>query len=421
MSAGSVSTGSASTARAPAVKNLFLTGATGVLGGRLLLEILTATSANVFCLVRADSVEQARARLESVLFSYDVERTSAGELGRVIPVLGDVAQAQLGLNAQDYQRLQATVDRVLHCAANVSLVASYGKLQPVNVKGTQQVIDFCLGGDIPLLYASSFSVVGDKLYQDGFELQETDLDFGQNYRDMDYERSKYEAEKAVHQAGERGLRWAIVRPGNIWGDSANGRYPLAETRVKGIYYEMIKSLVETGLTFRSSEDFDITPVDYVAKAALYASLHSDDFHGKTLNLTNPQPITYDDIVIALREFGYQLDVVINEDYFEALTQNRMLREGKPYRSSFTDLMALFYSSGDITEKAKYATGLTRQWLAGSGIACAACDHPLLFRYFNYLIDAGFIVPPEQQRERATIVEHTRQSSFLEQLFDADLR
>lgn len=65
--------------------------------------------------------------------------------------------------------------------------------------------------------------------------------------------------------------------------------------------------------------------------------------------------------------------------------------------------------------------MTRRWLAGSGIACAACDHPLLFRYFNYLIEAGFIVPPEQQRERATIVEHTRQSSFLEQLFDADLR
>ncbi|AJC65782.1 MULTISPECIES: thioester reductase domain-containing protein [Dickeya] len=410
-----------STGLAPVVKNIFLTGATGVLGGRILLEILTTTQANVYCLVRADSAEQARIRLESVLFSYDVERISAGQLHRIIPVLGEVTHPQLGLNAPDYQRLQGIVDRVLHCAANVSLVASYGKLHPVNVKGTQHIIDFCLGGSIPLLYASSFSVVGDKLYQEGFELQETDLDFGQNYRDMDYERSKYEAEKAVHQAGEKGLNWTIVRPGNIWGDSASGRYPLKDTRVKGIYYEMIKSLVETGLTFRSSEDFDITPVDYVAKASLYASLHSNDFHGRTLNLTNPNPITYDDIVIALREFGYRLDTVINEDYFEALTQNRMLLDGKPYRSSFTDLMALFYSSGDVTEKAKYATQLTRQWLEGSGITCPACDKTLFSRYFTYLIDEAFIVAPHEQQRSAVIAEHTRQSSFLEQLFDADLR
>lgn len=402
------------------VKNILLTGATGVLGSRILLEILLQTDACVYCLVRAGSAHQALERLERLINVYDPERRSQEHLWRVIPLIGDITQPQFGMALEDYQELAMGVDRVIHCAASVSLVASYGKIAPVNVGGTKNLIALCLQGNVPLLYTSSFSIVGDKLYQDRFTLRETDLDVGQSFDDMDYERSKFEAEQAVHEAGKRGLRWVITRPGNIWGDSTSGRYPLVETRVKGIYYEMIKALVETGLTFSSREDFDITPVDYVARASLHAILEIDSFNGTTLNLTNPVPITYDDIVDYLRQYGYRINLLANVDYFDALTENRLWLEGKPYRSTFTDLLALFYCGSEISEKARYATEFTRQRLEHAAITCAPCDRTLLFRYLDYLVESGFIAAPGKQGEAAEIRELARQGGFLEQLYDANL-
>lgn len=402
------------------VKNILLTGATGVLGSRILFEILLHSGACVYCLVRDASQQQAMERLEKLLYTYDPQQKSREHLWRVIPLMGDITQPQLGLDTSIFQELVSSIDRVIHCAANVSLVASYGKIAPVNVGGTKNLISLCLQGNVPLLYTSSFSIVGDKLYEDGFTLQETDLDIGQSFKDMDYERSKFEAEQAVHEAGKQGLRWVITRPGNIWGDSLTGRYPLTETRVKGIYYEMIKALVETGVTFSSYEDFDITPVDYVAQASLYAILEIDRFQSTTLNLTNPIPVSYNDIVEFLRLYGYRINTLINADYFDALTQNRLWLQEKPYRSAFTDLLALFYCGSEITEKARYSTLLTRQLLTPAGITCAPCDRKLLFCYFSYLVESGFIVPPSEQGPMAEIREIVRQGGILEQLYDADL-
>ncbi|MGJ0638604.1 thioester reductase domain-containing protein [Xenorhabdus bovienii] len=401
-------------------RNILLTGATGVMGGRILLEILNTTDANVYCLTREENQQQALSRLEEFLFVYDQEKQHQYATQRIIPIFGDVSKKRLGLTKDLYNELAGKIDSVIHCAANVNLVAAYSKIAPVNVQGTQNVIDFCLQGNMPMLYASSFSMVGDHLYQEGFILHETDLDVGQKFDDMDYERSKFEAEKAVHSAGKKGLKWVIVRPGNIWGDSHNGNYPLLQTKVKGLYYEMIKALVETGLTFTSEEDFDITPVDYVAEASLYAILNIEKFNGKTLNLTNPNPITFNEIVAILREFGYRINTINNNDYMEALSQNSMYRNGQPYRSVFTDLLGLFYSGIELNERAKYATQLTTELLSGSGIQCAPSDSQLLFRYFNYLIECEFIASPQQQGEGAEIREVSARGGYLEQLFDADL-
>ncbi|PHM26610.1 thioester reductase domain-containing protein [Xenorhabdus budapestensis] len=401
-------------------KNILVTGATGVMGGRVLLEVLTTTDASVYCLIRAENNSQALARLADFLFTYDQEKRSRDQLHRIIPVLGDITKTDLGLTAELYAELTGKIDRVIHCAAWTSLVASYGRLAPVNVLGTQNIIEFCLQGNIPMLYTSSFSVAGEHLYSDGFVLHETDLDVGQRFDDMDYERTKFESEQAVHRAGEKGLKWVIVRPGNIWGDSTDGSYPLRQTKVKGIYYEMIRALVETGLTFNSQEDFDISPVDYVAKAALYAILDIEKFNGKTLHLTAPDPITFNDIVFFLREFGYHIETVDNDDYMEALAQNCLYLNGKPYRSVFTDILALAHSGIEMNEKAKYATEMTMDLLSGSGIQCPPSDKTLLFRYFNYLIESDFIPPPQQQGEKGEIRKMSAQSGYLEHLFDADL-
>ncbi|WP_086953266.1 thioester reductase domain-containing protein [Xenorhabdus innexi] len=402
------------------IRNILITGATGVMGGRILLEILTTTDANVYCLIRAENNQQARERLEGFLFTYDKEQQCRDSVQRIIPVLGDITETNLGLTEDIYSELTANIDRVIHCAALTNLVASYSRLAAVNVTGTQHVIEFCLRGDIPMLYTSSFSMVGDFLYRKGFVLHETDLDVGQRFDDMDYERTKFESEQVVHRAGERGLKWVIVRPGNIWGDSTDGSYPLRNARVKGIYYEMIRALVETGLTFSSTEDFDISPVDYVAKASLYAICDIEKFNGTTLHLTTPNPLTFNGITSLLREFGYRIETIDNDTYMEALAQSCLYLNGQPYRSVFTDILALVHNSLEMSESAKFATEITANLLSGSGIQCPPSDKKLLFCYFNYLIESGFIPPPQQQGEKAEIRKLSAQSGYMESLFDADL-
>ncbi|MCW7539471.1 thioester reductase domain-containing protein [Aquabacterium sp. A7-Y] len=402
------------------VGNIVLTGATGVLGGRLLQEVLCATDAQVYCVVRAENPDAARRRIEDVLFCYDEQQTLKDETWRIVPVLGDVSQPRLGLSEDSYDELVGSIDLVLHCAANVSLVASYNKIAPVNVGGVANMVEFCLQGKIPLLFTSSFSMVGDKLYHDGFVLKECDLDVGQGFEDMDYERSKFEAERLIHAAGQRGLDWVIVRPGNIWGDSVTGCYPLKQTKVKGIYYEMLKSLVETGMTFPSNEDFDISPVDYVAKAALNAVMNLHVTNRRTFNLTQPNPITYDDIVAAVRGHGYTVREEPTQRYFEAVQEGRLMRGGKPYRSTFTDLMSVFYDGSDYKEHARYDTTEITALLADTGIRCAASDQTLLSRYLDYAVKVGFLPPPSAQRPLAEISDTAMGGGYMESLYDANL-
>ncbi|PHM54822.1 hypothetical protein [Xenorhabdus hominickii] len=164
----------------------------------------------------------------------------------------------------------------------------------------------------------------------------------------------------------------------------------------------VRALVETGLTFSAQEDFDIVPVDYVVKASLYSILYIEKFDGKTLHLTDPDPMTFNDIVSSLREFGYRIETIGNDIYMEALTQNRLYYNGQPYRSSFTDLLALIHNGMEMNERAKYATEITTDLLRGSGIQYPPSNKKLLFCYINYLIKLGFIPSPQQQGEKGEI-------------------
>jgi len=175
----------------PTSQGILLTGATGVVGARLLAEILAKTSANVFCLLRGKDENESKKRLANLLNVYDPENRLADAFStRVIVILGDLSKNMFALERPKYKQLMAQIDRVFHVAANVSMIANYKQLAEVNVQGTVEVIDFCLAGNIPLLYTSSYSVMGSKAFQPGFVFKENHLDIGQKFEYQDYEKSK---------------------------------------------------------------------------------------------------------------------------------------------------------------------------------------------------------------------------------------
>ncbi|CAH9049697.1 Linear gramicidin synthase subunit D [Pseudoalteromonas holothuriae] len=398
--------------------NYLLTGASGVLGGRILTELLTTTSAKIYCMSREKDLDNARSRILEMVDMYDSDSKVGDQLSRISVVYGDIGKDLLGLNSDDYATLASQAQVVIHCAAKLSLIAEYPSLREENVAGTERVAKLCMEANIPLLYTSSFSVVGSKLYESGFVLKEDKVDYGQCFDDMGYEQTKFESEVMLNELSQKGLQVAIVRPGNIWGDSQNGRYPLSGTTVKGIYYEMIRALVETGYTFHSTDDFDITPVDYVAKASLAVVKNIHTVQGQTFNLVNPNPPTYNAIVDLLREYGYEVRNVPCDDYFQALHEDRMLLNGKPYHSSFTDILALVSDEDDLSEQAKYDTSRIQALLKETDIRCPKLDIKLMTTLLDHCVASGLIKSPADQHPLAEISEEITAKVFMEHLYDA---
>lgn len=381
---------------------VFLTGATGVLGGRLLLELLMSTTAKIYCLSRDDKEEVATARIEKILQIYSLNKDIyARYKSRIVTVQGDLVKPYLGLKPDIYKALVQQVDLVIHSAANVKLFSSYKHLKPINIDGTDRIIRFCLSGDIPLIYISTFAVLGEAVYKEKFVFYESDLDIGQTFKNLDYARTKFEAEILVHNAGRTKLKWLIVRPGEIFGDSQTGGYPLGSTTVQGLFYEIFKSIIETGYSPFSEENFDISPVDYVAKATLHLAA-TPDAYGKTFHLVNPVHKYYYEIMNLLIEYGYKIRMLPLFELIKICKENKMLRGGKVYSSLFTNMMA-FVPEPELYETARYDTSTAFRFLQRPGIVCPEVNIDLITVYLDYCVEAGYLPSPGHQVPLACIL------------------
>jgi thioester reductase-like protein len=385
--------------------SVFLTGATGVLGGRVLYELLRSTDATIHCLVRAGNDELARERLANSLQIYDV----ADEFSRVVndrvkPVIGDVSLPRLGLDTRAYHKILTGLDGVLHIAANVNLVGNASSLERVNVGGTAQMIELCLEADLPLVYASSYAVSGMLGFQQGLVIRESDLDVGQELP-TDYARSKFEAEKLIHAAGNKGLRWVITRPGNIFGDSVTGAYPLTNPTVTGIYYDILKTITTTGLAMFQPDRMDVTPVDYVAEATV-ALIFEPEAFGKTFHLVNPDVKAFYEIINLLIDYGYRIRFLPLSEYVDLFRDRRILHQGKAYSSFFTAMTRHFqkyFSDARFCFSATFDISNVQSILEPRGIRCPKINLDLLSSYLEYCIDAGYLPSPANQGNLAEVL------------------
>ena len=385
--------------------SVFLTGATGVLGGRVLYELLRSTDATIHCLVRAENDELARERLANSLQIYDV----ADDFSRVVndrvkPVIGDVSLPRLGLDTRAYHKILTGLDCVLHIAANVNLVGNASSLERVNVGGTAQMIELCLKAGLPLVYTSSYAVSGMLGFQQGLVIRESDLDVGQELP-TDYARSKFEAEKLIHAAGNKGLRWVITRPGNIFGDSVTGAYPLTNPTVTGIYYDIVRTVTTTGLAMFQPDRLDITPVDYVAEATV-ALIFEPEAFGKTFHLVNPDVKAFYEIVNLLIDYGYRIRFLPLGEYVDLFRNRRVLHQGKAYSSYFTAMARHFekyFSDARFCFSATFDIANVQSILEPRGISCPKINLDLLSSYLEYCIDAGYLPSPANQGNLAEVL------------------
>jgi fatty acyl-CoA reductase len=124
--------------------SVLLTGSTGYVGALVLERLLRSTNVRkIFIMMRNKKGEDIQVRLQKMLSSSPVMHLLRGNavLEKVHPIAGDMTATGLGISMSDRQQLQAEVDTVIHCAADIRLENGIKELLLANYEGTRQLLD----------------------------------------------------------------------------------------------------------------------------------------------------------------------------------------------------------------------------------------------------------------------------------------
>jgi L-aminoadipate-semialdehyde dehydrogenase len=295
--------------------NVFLTGATGFLGAYLLRDLLSrkAPQVNVVAHVRAVDEKSAYSRVKQTCQAYGVWQ-DAWE-SRITYATGNLGDPRLGLSEESWKKLADEVDVVIHNGAQVHWVYPYSNLKPANVQGTIDILSLCATGKPKqLAFVSSTSVLDSphyiKLSQDAVAngkpgvLEEDDLSGSATGLGTGYGQSKWVSEYLVREAGSRGLRGTIVRPGYVTGDRTTGN-----TNTDDFLIRFAKGCVQLGARPKIDNTVNQVPVDHVARVVVAAALHPPQTPLGVAQVTSHPRLTCSQYLATLETYGYDVPEV----------------------------------------------------------------------------------------------------------------
>ncbi|WP_328802945.1 NAD-dependent epimerase/dehydratase family protein [Saccharibacillus alkalitolerans] len=238
--------------------NVLVTGATGFLGGKL-----------------------ARGLLED---GHEVTGTGRGEqAGRRLERDGiRFVRAELNDAESMIRTMSAGFDVVLHCGAHSAAWGSRGEFESANVRGTANVAEACLLGEVPrLVHVSTPSVYFGAGSRTG--VRETDpLPARQSGF---YAHTKLLAEREVERAARKGLGTIILRPRALYGPGDRTILP-----------RLIEANARTGVPFIGGGRalIDLTYVDDAVRALKLAALAPPETLGGVYNVSGGSPVRFAD-------------------------------------------------------------------------------------------------------------------------------
>ncbi|KAF8842012.1 large subunit of L-aminoadipate-semialdehyde dehydrogenase [Paxillus ammoniavirescens] len=294
---------------------VFLTGATGYLGAFVLRDLLQRQERvkKVICLVRSSSVEKGLERLREGSSDRGAWDEAWVTSGRLQVVTGDLGQDHFGMDENTWSLIAAEADAVLHNGALVHWVYPYEKLRSPNVMGTLTAVELASTTKQKLVvFVSSTSAIdtehyvrlSDSLSQMSSERrgipEDDDLEGARIGLKSGYGQSKWVSEKLLFEAGKRGLRGHIVRPGYVVGNSKT-----AVTNTDDFIWRMVKGCVQLGLVPDINNTVNMVPVDHVARCTSLAAVAPlPNATQSVLHVVaNPLP-TFNNLLSSLADYGF---------------------------------------------------------------------------------------------------------------------
>lgn len=367
---------------------VLLTGATGFLGAHLLRELLDATRAEMYCLVRAADDAEALRRVRANLAEYGLWRD--GDAARIRPVRGDLSTPQLGLDDATFADLAARLDVIFHNGGQVNFLAPYERLEAANVGGTRDVLRLAARTKRKAVHAvSTLGVyltsryIGTRVVENGPPPDAEDQRGG-------YNESKWVAERLLLEARRRGLPVALYRPARITGDSRSGASNLGD-----YLNAWIKGCVQLGLApHLPDEAFDMAPVDYVAAAIVRLALGAGEADG-AYHFFNARRLPIAAAIAELQAAGHALREISYPAWREALLDDVQ----RSRDNALAPFAGLFPTHPDPREPV-FDCSASERALAPFGIACPPADRALFRRYLAHLHARGFL-PARRAAAEAT--------------------
>jgi amino acid adenylation domain-containing protein/thioester reductase-like protein len=369
--------------------NILITGVTGFLGAFLLYELLEQTRANIYCLVQATNSETGKQKIQSNLEKYLLwnEENSS----RIIPVPGDLSEPLLGISEHLFLKLAGKIDVIYHNAAYINLIYPYTAHRATNVFGTQELLKLATQIKVkPFHFISTLDVFQtSRAFGTNAILEQDELNPSEAIYFDGYTKSKWVSEKMVTTAQQRGLPVSIYRPAMITGHSKTG-----VANVNDLMNRLIKGFVQLGYAPSFDMMFNIAPVDYFSKGAIYISRQKKSL-GKAFNFINPQPVSMTKFVEAINACGYPVQQVSHRQWEDLLMRNM---------DSLDSIVSVLTSKASekglsYLEKCSVGADLIScknviSGLEGTSIVCPSINAQLLSTYFSYYIRSGFLEIPE---------------------------
>jgi len=282
-------------------QHLFVTGATGFIGERLVREFLRCTQSRMTLLCRS---------LPDTPFDERIDLKSEDYEGRVDFVEGDVTQPSLGLSPDTVARLAETVDEVWHLAAITAFDNDIrDRIFRTNLFGTANMVSFASA--LPKLTCFnhfSTAYISGTLTHPHVAMEEADH-VPKGFKNP-YEESKYYAERVVASSG---LPHIVYRPSIVIGESYSGRcddktiYGVAKI-YRFAQHCANRSAAKRGKTAEGTFRVvgvpqaakNVIPVDCMLDMMLRIRRHPKAL-GKVFHLTHPKPTTVGDVTDAIAD------------------------------------------------------------------------------------------------------------------------
>jgi amino acid adenylation domain-containing protein/thioester reductase-like protein len=277
------------------ITNILLTGATGYLGCNLLNQLLALTNYKIFLLVRAQSQEAAKKRINEK-FHFYFSKTLENEINqRVFIFKSNLEENDLDLSLDEYDLLKKEIDSVIHVAALVKHYGEYDKFYAANVQATINLLEFTKHTKTKdFHYISTYSVLTFgfvpecEVYAYTEDDSPTNLELWPNA----YIQTKLLGEQETIKYRQYGINSSIYRVGNLAFMAENCR--VQENIHTNAFFNWLKCLYKMQCIAQDINMVEISPVDLTANA-IVKLFDKEQLSNKIHHVFNPNLLNISEI------------------------------------------------------------------------------------------------------------------------------